>query len=229
MKTRDFEVKPTRSKTDSSSCFGINAFRGNFWKQMIHFLLIATPFLLKSSLYAIETQIEAKGGYFGSTDSHFQKIYGNGFGMYGVETNLRAWKNLFPWISLDFAYKNGHSLGFSSKTNIYFLPVGLGIKYMFPVKIFNFYTGAGGLLTFVHTHDHSPYVQQKKTSVGGGAIAKIGVIIDCKENLFLDFFSSYSWQFIPAIHHSKVVPINGNLSGWFAGLAIGYRFGSASK
>lgn len=200
-------------------------FEAIFSKWLIVCSLLNIVFFPKDNLSAVETLIEAKASYFGATDSQFRKLYGNGTGLYGVEASFRAWKNLFPWISLDFAHKNGHSLGYFSETNIFFMPVGMGLKYMFPVKMIDFYTGIGGLLTFVQSHDHSHYVKQKKNSFGGGAICKFGAIFNCKKNLFLDFFGSYSWQFIPAIHHQGVVPLWGNLSGWGAGLAIGYRFG----
>lgn len=181
-------------------------------------------------LQATDVLLEAKASYFGFTDSYFRKTYGSGAGLYGMEVSARAWKNLFPWTSISFLYKEGSIKFFHPRNplfvfyepvNLLFVPLGIGFKYFFPVKMVDFYAGAGALVTFVQISSHNFWTL---TQIGGGGIAKLGILFHHRQKLFLDLFGDYSWQFIPNSCLDKGKVFTSNLNGWSAGAGLGYKF-----
>lgn len=186
---------------------------------------LATTVLSFSHLQATEILTELKAAYFHPESTKFRRVYGSS-GIYGAEVSVQTWCNWYTWISGDFFIKSGHSLGLKDKTNIYFIPIGLGLKYMYQYCDWDFY-GAGGVLgTYVHFHDHSPFVVQRSDNWGWGAIGKIGAIWNYCD-FFLDLFTSYSWTHVGfhEHHHLVIYRHEANLGGWAIGLGIGYRFG----
>lgn len=180
-----------------------------------------------SGLEAIEVLTELKAAYFHPESTKFRRIYGSA-GMYGAEVSVQTWCDLYTWVSGDFFIKSGHSLGLHDDTNIWFIPVGLGLKYFFnPWPCWDFYLAGGALGTYVHIHDHSPFVVQKSTNWGWGAIGKAGVIRDFGRWFFLDLFTSYSYTHVGFHEHGGhvITRQEANLGGWAIGLGIGYRFG----
>ena len=193
-------------------------------KVLCFFLCAALAF---SSFYAAETLIEAKGSFYYPTSPRFRHIYSEG-GLFGAEASFRAYEQLFAWISGSFTTMSGHSLGLHDSTRIAFYPFGAGIKYFWPIKFADIYLGAGGLGVFMHIHDQSSYTPPKINRWGGGAILKGGCIFNCSKHLFVDLFSDYSFLYVPVPKHPPLIKNNANLSGWSAGIGIGYRFGSGA-
>lgn len=181
------------------------------------------------SQYALGTEIllEAQGAYYLPTDATFKKIYYES-GIYGLETSIQTWKNLYTWMSASLFTKSGQSIGLENNTNITFIPIGVGLKYLWKVKSVDLYGGLGALPTYLNIHDQSSYVTQKTRKWGCGGVAKIGAIINLPQSFFIDLFSSYSYINISnhTTYEKKVYDHSANLSGYSFGLGIGYRFGS---
>ncbi len=194
------------------------------------FSLTALLTLSTSCLQAWDSFLEAKAAYFYPTDDKFRSIY-NSRGIYGLEYTCQAWKWLYPWISTSYYSSWGKSMGFGYRTHIYFIPIGLGLKYLHSFKHADLYAGVGGLATYVHIRNHSPFVVPTTAKWGGGAIAKVGLLINLPKSFLIDIFSDYSYMKVDTrkSDHGKVIRHHVDLSGWSIGGAIGYRFGTRKQ
>jgi hypothetical protein len=188
-------------------------------------------FWLSLSLFAYtlhaDVFVEGKAAYFRPTNRDFREIYSDG-GIYGFEVTGQAWRDLYAWGSADCFYQSGSTSGFESSTTLTMVPLGLGLKYLFPVKSADFYFGAGMLGTYLHTKDNSPFVIRNSSNWGFGGIVKAGIYILAREHLFIDLFTDYSFMKVD-FHHTdggRVIRHQADLSGWSIGAGIGYRFGA---
>ena len=182
-----------------------------------------------SSLLARETLLEVKGAFYYPTSGEFRDIYSTG-GMFGAEASIQTWRQLYTWTSGSFFIKEGRSIGLKNQTRIAFYPLGVGIKYLFPVSWADFYLGGGPLAVYMHIHDHSPGVVQKTCRWGGGGIVKGGVIMTpFNRRFFFDFFTDYSFLYVPVEKHHGLYRHRADLSGWSIGLGIGCKLGNLNK
>lgn len=170
--------------------------------------------------------VEAKAAYFLPTNSRFRDIYGNGSGQYGAEVTCKIFRQLYGFASADFFNKKGKSVNFCSPTTVNIINLGIGLKYLFPFCVGDFYLGLGALPTRLHTTDCSPYVVKNRTKWGCGGIAKIGTYFNLPKSFVVDLFVDYSFVKIPFNCCSKL-----NLEGHSArangasfGAGLGYRF-----
>ncbi len=178
--------------------------------------LLTLLILLSTQLAAIEVLTEAKVGYFLPTDSKFRSIYGEDGILFGLESSFAVPHNFYPWISVDVYDNSGHTKS-HHKSHIYFIPVGAGIKYIYPFRYLSVYGGAGVLPTYLHVHDHSRW--------GCGGIVKAGFIADRIWNFFIDLFAEYSY--IKMRHTEELNPAN--LSNFTVGGGVGYHFGGCYR
>lgn len=175
-------------------------------------------------LQAMDSLIEAKGAFYYPTSSTFRQIYSSE-GMFGLEASFKTWRQLYSWASGSVFMKNGHSIGLGDRTRIVFYPIGAGIKYLFPVDWMDFYLGGGPLGVYMHIHDHASTVTPKTCRWGGGGIVKGGAILNISHYLFFDFFTDYSFLYVPIPKRQNMITHNANLSGWSIGAGVGLRFG----
>lgn len=187
--------------------------------------------LLSTQLTAIEVLTEAKVGYFLPTDSRFRSIYGKDGIVFGLESSFAIPHNFYPWLSVGLYDNSGHLKSLDSKSHIYFLPIGVGLKYIYPFKYLSVYAGGGALPSYVHVRNYSPLAVGRQTKWGCGGTAKIGFIADRLWNFFIDLFAEYSYIKIP-FHGSdhKIMELNpANISNFTIGGAVGYHFGGCYR
>jgi len=188
------------------------------------YVLVLFVFLSSFYLYAGDTSLQAKAAYFYPTSGRFQDIYSGG-GIYGLEFNGSVWRQLHIWTSIDFFSKNGHSIGENDKTNIFFMPIGLGLKYIYDIKNFSFYFGAGAITTYFRTKDYNPYVIPIVSKWGIGAIIKTGCFLKLPHHVFLGLNVDYSFMNIKFHTINAGLPrYDADLSGVTVGGSIGYLF-----
>lgn len=194
------------------------------------FLFYAITSLFTLSLFGIDCLLEAEAAYYYPTSDDFREIY-SGSGIYGLELSVQSWRNLYPWISGNIFVQSSHSIGLKNNTEIFFIPIGVGLKYLYNVKFGNLYLGAGALPTYLHIHDHSHFVTRTISKWGCGGIIKSGIIINLPKSFFLNIFTNYSYIKIPYHNtwHDLVYTNSANLSGLSFGGALGYRFGAERK
>lgn len=175
--------------------------------------------------------IEGKAAYYYPTSHTFRRIYSEN-GIYGGEISCQTYNNLYTWASVDGYSKKGRSIGLQDATKLTFIPVGLGLKYFFPISCFNCFVGAGLLGTYARLKDRFNLSstnltfthRQSKGNVGG--IVKVGLLYTINNNWYLDLFSNYSYTKISFFNKylGTIQRRQANLSGWSIGLGIGYSF-----
>lgn len=171
--------------------------------------------------------LEFKAAYFRPNDCVFRNIIDNKAALFGPELTFHMYRCIYGFTSIDFLTKNGHSLGLNNSTDIFLLPLGIGLKWM--EEIYDCVTGYVGLgfqPTWLRTKDRSPFVCQKRHKWGFGGIAKAGLYIDMPCDFVLDLFVDYSFVKvkpfccdIPNVQSRKA-----DLSGVIIGAGFGYRF-----
>lgn len=186
----------------------------------LFFLLMAAV-----SLTAYEVLTEAKVGYYLPTDSKFRHAYGEDGIIGGLESSFATDYNLFPWISVSMFRNSHHSKELAGKSQIYTLPIGIGLKYIYFFDRLGVYGGAGVLPTYVHIHNYSPLAIETQKKWGCGGTVKVGFLADRLWNFFLDLFAEYSYTKVHFSHHDHVELNPVNLGNFTIGGAVGYHFG----
>lgn len=168
----------------------------------------------------------ATGAYYLPTNQIFKQIYGHGGGIYGLEMSVRTWQELYAWTSISYFSKDGRSIGEGDKTELKLVPIGVGLKYFFPIGCWDIYLSGGVLASYLHLQDYSPFVIKSTSKWTVGGTGKIGVMWNFAEYFFIDAFTSYSYMKFDfdSTHGGKIIPHNANLSGWAFGGAFGFRF-----
>ncbi len=174
-----------------------------------------------------EIMIEAKTAYFYPTSSRFRDIYGPA-GIYGLEASFQASNNLYAWLNGNYFYKKGHSLGSHNSTSLFFVPIGLGLKFLLNHKYCDFYLSAGMVTTYIHIRNNSPFVVSENNKWTVGANAGLGLIINFGKSIFLDLFANYLFLKTHFSHSEdndeNLIFHKADLSGTSVGAGLGYRF-----
>lgn len=201
-----------------------------FKKQLFCICTIAGAISFTNTIHARDAFLEAKAAYFYPANSTFRDIYSGG-GIYGAELTCQAYKRLYAFASADYFHRKGSSLGESDPTTITFVPLGLGLKYLFPVHKRDFYLGAGVLGTYLHIQDDSPFVLRNSCKWGLGAVGKAGIVFNVSKHFIIDLFTNYTYTKIDFDNNDggNVTRNTADISGWSFGAAIGYRFGCKDK
>ncbi len=178
--------------------------------------------LVPLCLISFETRIEAKASYFYPTDATTREIMGAG-ALAGIESSFQAYKGLYPWLSVSVFPKGGHSIGERFDTSIRWVPIGLGLKYLFKRGWLSPYAGAGMLPSYLYTKDEAPGVKVVRNKWGFGGIFKAGFYIDI-DSFFIDLFADYSILKIGFSDTNKTYGRTADLSGFSGGGGLGIRF-----
>ena len=177
--------------------------------------------------YEKDIILEFKGAYFQPTNKTFKDIY-HGSALFGPEVTFRIIKGFYGFASIDYFTKKGESIGFCTPTRAHFLPLGIGLKYLWRVKkIVDIYLGLGFTPTHLKTKNDSPYVPEEIHGWGFGGIAKIGVFVELPHHFMLDFFVDYSFVKVKPKTSCNInnIPLHtANLNGVVIGGGLGYRF-----
>ncbi len=175
--------------------------------------------------------IEAKiSGYF-PLNSRVSEIYGDALPDFEIQL-ATTWCNFQPWISLEYIWSNGHSLGGHNKTALSLLPLGFGVNYLFPIcDRFTAYIGGGALYSFFRTEDHAASSRKHIRKDAWGGTAKLGVYYFYTDCLFFEGFLDYAYQkfnFHNSNSNDPDAPFiernDADLSGIKLGFGVGGRF-----
>jgi hypothetical protein len=178
---------------------------------------------LSLQLHAADVRLEAKAAYFAPTNQTFRQIYGGG-GLYNLEFSAQTWGGLYAWGSAGFFRQSGYSIGGHDRTSITFVPLGIGLKYLFTCKNTRPYLGIGIQPTYLHIRDDSPYVIPSSNKWGVSGIIKSGLMIDLTDRLFFDLFVDYSFIKVPFSNQGPILRNAADLSGFSFGGGLGRRF-----
>jgi hypothetical protein len=189
-----------------------------------NFYSLIMSIMLATSLSAHDVLLEGKAAAFFPTDSKFRKIYGSAGGIFGVELTGQLYRELYGWISTDVFAQNGNSLGLADPARVLFVPLDIGLKYLYRFAHVDLYVGIGASATYLQIKNNSPFVIQRQNKWGGGGIVKAGCNVGA-DPLFLDFFASYSFVKVGFNNSCTAVSTSdADISGASLGVGFGYRF-----
>jgi hypothetical protein len=132
-----------------------------------------------------------------------------------VELSAGNWQGVYGWLSGGWMGAEGHTAALHSKTTVSVVPLGAGLKYAFcEMKYAFLYVGAGAALTYVHTHNSSPYVCPHTHEWRWGVMARSGARLLLPLGMFSEVFFDYNY-----------LPItSADVGGLLLGASFGWGF-----
>lgn len=160
---------------------------------------------------------ELRAGGFFPTSNAIKKIYGHGWIEGEAEFTYRFIGHWGIWGNAGYSYKNGH-VDFHHDAHIQLIPVSAGLKYIFFSHKIRPYVGVGPCYTFMHFKNFSLLTRERSYKNRFGFAAKSGIYFDLPRHWALDLFFDYYYQHV---HFQRV---KADVSGFRAGIGLGYRF-----
>ena len=178
-----------------------------------------------------EAIVEFKTGYFFFLDSTMRKIYDKG----GLDLQLSAsyplWNLAKRWSlnaygAVEYFHRSGKSINGNQKTELWSVPVNIGLK---PVYLINenlqYYLAAGPRYFYVHQHNSSYYVPKNSSRNGLGLFVNTGFNYVPCDHFVVDLFGEYSYA---RVHFhtgdSRVYTSSIQMGGFTFGGGLGYSF-----
>lgn len=170
-------------------------------------------------------EVELKGGYFYFSSSKMRSIYDSGGFSIQLAATAPIWRCLSLYGSVGFQEQSGRSLTFRQRTNLWKIPVDLGLKqsfYMAPML--EYYIAVGPRYFYLHQENHSDDVSSP-TYNGFGGFANTGFRFAPWCHFFLDLFGEYSFEQVHYSPHSdRSFGRTIQVGGFVFGLGFGYQF-----
>lgn len=197
------------------------------FKKSCYFLIILFIGIMAR---ASDVILEFKAAYFLPTHRVFKDVFGSG-ALCGPELTFQLCKSKWHgFVSLDYLKNNGCSLGIGDKPTVQLLPLGFGLKYLFPTetKCVDVYVGLGLQSMFMRIEDGIPFIGQNMSQWGFGGIAKTGLFWFLPKNIVIDFFAAYS--FVHMFHatdyssYMNDIFLDPRVGGALFGIGLGYHF-----
>lgn len=170
-------------------------------------------FVMPVLVFSGEVLFKLKGGYFYPSDKDFRDIYGGGV-MSGLEISTVAARNLELWIEAGYFAKTGELSFTKEVTRLKIIPVGGGVRYVFPPRRPAIYMGGGVL-----------YYRFREVSPLGtvdwgrpGVVVEMGSSIRLTGRFIADAFARYS--------HCRMKPADFmfNIGGYDLGVRLAYEY-----
>lgn len=161
---------------------------------------------------------ELRAGAFAPTGHLIQKRFGHAWIEGEAEFTYHFKRHWGGWGNAGYTYKKGHS-PFHHTAHLSLVPVSAGLKYTFCSHQIRPYLGIGPCYTFVHFKNYSPLTRDKIYKNRWGFAAKSGIYFGLPRHWLLDLFVDYYYQKVSFLRAKEV-----DLSGFRAGIGLGYRF-----
>lgn len=174
-----------------------------------------TLFLLMVPALAASREVlfKLKGGNFYPSDKDFRHIYGGGVKS-GFEVSTEVARNLELWVEAGYFAKKGKLSFTKETTRLQIVPVGGGMRYVWPVRRLAFYMGAGVL-----------YHRFREVSPLGtvdwgrpGLMVETGSSIRLTRRLIGDVFIRYSYC------RMKPADFSFGIGGYDLGVGLAYGY-----
>lgn len=185
--------------------------------------------LISSTLSASETMFEVKTGYFFFSDSKLRKIYDRG----GLDVQLCASYPLYNlncrWTldaygAVEYFHRSGRSLNGHQKTELWSVPVNIGLKPVYAINAnMQYYFAVGPRYFYIHQHNHSSFVPKNNSRNGIGFFVNTGIDYILCNDLVIDIFGEYSYG-KTHFHYRKshVYTRDMQIGGFTFGAGIGF-------
>jgi len=188
------------------------------------------PLALVCCYLKADVKIEGGLSYFLPSSHRVREIYEDGGLNYHLNLSQTIFSHCDLWLGANYFSQYGHSLAGDQRTRIRIIPVSLGLKYFFPIKIRrmkgDFYLNGAFKYYFVKIHDESDFVDSHTSKNGLGGVLGFGTYLYLSRHVFLNFLVDYSIKTFHASHPHKpnTEGHSLNVGGWDFGGGIGLRF-----
>ncbi len=170
--------------------------------------------------------VELKTGYFFFADEKMRSVYNDGGLDLQLSSSFPIWKWLQIYTSIEYLQKQGHALSTHQKTNIWQVPVTVGLKAcMKMTPTTSYYLTLAPRYFYMHVQNSSCFVDKNLHKNGVGAFVGTGFTITACTHFLIEIFGEYSYQ--KAHFHSaktNVYSRNIQVGGLVFGAGLGYAF-----
>ena len=153
---------------------------------------------------------------YNMNEPRFDAVYEGGGLMSGVSLSSAVISNVNFYLDIKFYYREGKLTFSQEKTTLYIVPVTLGLRYIYPMGLFNPYLGAG--LDFYFFYEENPIGTVLNHTNGlhimGGTYIRPSKSVPVLLNLRLKYTTAKAEQ--------NDVPIQ--LGGFEYGVGLAYTF-----
>ncbi len=185
---------------------------------------------ISSTISATEI-IEVKTGYFFFSDSKMRKVYDSGgldvqlCGSYPLCNPTCSW-TLNAYGAVEYFQRSGKSIHGHQRTELWSVPVNIGIKPVYAINDnMQYYFAIGPRYFYIHQHNHSSFIYKNKSRNGVGFFVNTGINYLLCDHFVIDIFGEYSYA--KTHFHgnkSRVYTRNIQIGGISFGGGIGYEF-----
>lgn len=135
------------------------------------------------------------GGY-AMNEPRFDAVYKTGGLMSGVSLSSAVISNVNFYLDIKYYYREGELTFSQEKTTLYIIPVTLGIRYIYPMGLFNPYLGAGFDFYFFYEENPIGTVLNHTTGIhiAGGTYIRFSKSVPVLLNLRLKYTSAKAEQ-----------------------------------
>lgn len=179
--------------------------------------------LLPLSLFALEGDLQVRGGYFRFANHTARKIYHQGAPDVELQGDFFIQTFCNPWINVNYVWREGRSIPLSDKTKLKLATMSIGNNMQFPffTPHLKFYLGVGLSTAYLHLHDYSNHLPEHTHRWSIGVVGKSGFFTSFNHFL-LNLFFDYYYQ--PVRTSSTLSERQLNVGGFRTGLGLGYLF-----
>lgn len=174
----------------------------------------------------MQLTLDAKVGYFSFSDGKMSKIFDRGGLDVQLSGALPVWRWLQVYGSVEYWERSGKSLNGNQSTNIWSLPLSLGLKPVIPInRNLQYFFSVGPRFFFVNVHNKTSYFDRKMNENGLGGFVNMGLNFISHSHLLASVFGEYSYgqiQFHPRTTNSHGASVQ--VGGYTFGVSLGYAF-----
>lgn len=174
---------------------------------------------------------EVKTGYVFFTDSKLRKVYDRG----GVDVqlcasypllNLTSRWTLNAYGAVEYFYLSGKSINGNQATDLWGVPINIGLKPVYEVNAnTQYYFAIGPRYAYIRQHNHSSYVFKNKSRNNFGFFINTGFSYDLCNHFVIDIFGEYSYSKMHFHEGSpNIYTRNVQMGAFTFGVGIGYEF-----
>lgn len=174
----------------------------------------------------VAPSVEVKFGYFFFSDSKMRDVYNKG----GFDVQLCGtypiWKGLQVYGSVEYLQRSGHSLHVGDSTEIWEVPLSLGLRGIITIcPTVQYYATLGPRYIFVQAKTHSATLDHTVSANGCGGFVNTGFNFFVIPHLFIDIFGEYSFKQMefdaskPNVYGRTI-----DVGGFTFGGGVGYSF-----
>lgn len=178
--------------------------------------------ILPLSLFALEGDLQVRGGYFRFADHTVRKVYRQGAPDIELQGDFFLHKLFNPWVNFNYVWKEGKSDPLNNRTQLKLgtLSFGSNLQVCFHRRSL-FYLGVGLTTAYLHLSDHSDFLPHHTVRWSAGVVGKSGLLVNLDRFLFNVFFDYY---FQPVSPRSTLDESFIDLGGFRTGVGLGTFF-----